>query len=122
MFRISTSQFLRGALQIADTFYCKANGILQNGKKGRINEINIEHKDIPRESYQVSSRALDIKLGLDISQNCYQKFVTFVTFVPIEQGTFVTFVTFVPIEKGTFVTFVPIEQGTKVTNVINFCF
>ena len=32
---------------------------------------------IPRESYHMSSQAL----GLDISQNCYQKFVTF---VPIE--------------------------------------
>ena len=46
---------------------------------------------IPRESYHMSSRALDRKLCLDISQNCYQKFVTFVTFVPIEYGTFVTY-------------------------------
>ena len=53
----------------------------------------------------MSSRALDIKLGLDINQNCYQKFVKSITFVPIEQGTFVTFV--------------PIEQGTKVTNETN---
>ena len=39
---------------------------------------------IPREPYHIFIRALDIKLGLGISQNCYQKFVTFVTFVPIE--------------------------------------
>ena len=40
-------------------------------------------KHIPRESYHMPFRALDIKLGLDINQNCYQKFVTFVTFVAI---------------------------------------
>ena len=58
--------------------------------------------DIPRESYHMSSRALDIKLGLDISQNCYQKFVTFVAFVPYSIGTNVTNV--------------PYSIGTKVTN------
>ena len=44
----------------------------------------------------VQSSPRHSELGLDISQNCYQKFVTFVTFVPI-------------IEKGKFVTFGPIE-------------
>ena len=57
----------------------------------------------------MSSRALDIKLGLDISQNCYQKFVTFVTFVPYSIGT-----------KVIHVTNVPYSVGTKITNVTNF--
>ena len=54
----------------------------------------------------MSSRALDIKLGLDICQNCYQKFVTF---VPYSIGT-----------KVTNVTNVPYSIGTKVTNITNF--
>ena len=48
--------------------------------------------NVPRESYHMSNWALDIKLGLDISQNCYQKFVTFVTFVPCSIGTILTYV------------------------------
>ena len=43
--------------------------------------IKIRNNDIPRETQHMPSRTLDIKLGLDITQNCYQKFVTF---VPIE--------------------------------------
>ena len=61
----------------------------------------------------MSSRALHIKLGLDISQNCYQKFVTFVTFVPYSIGTKVTNV---PHSIGTKVTNVPYSIGTNVTN------
>ena len=64
---------------------------------------------IPHESYHMSSRALDIKLGLDISQNCYQNFFSFVTFVPYSIET-----------KVTNVTNVPYSIGTKVTNVANF--
>ena len=66
----------------------------------------------------MSSRALHIKLGLDISQNCYQKFVTFVTFVPYSIGTKVTNVTNVPYSIGTKVTSLELDWTCDMTHAV----